>query len=220
MPKNVLLLMTAAAVFAAQAAVAQTVPAPPKMPAWDADLSVGLVSNSGKDEGRDYDNASVHAEARGDVGYYWTQHLKTEAGVSFLNRWRDYESELLPVAGLPGGGYAIIEKSLRMTVLTPTVTYQFFENTFAHPYVSAGARIGFLQTHATRYSQTYTQNRTTYTVPALESTDSTVIVRPMVAAGFKSYFNERTFLRTEGMTSFGADASPHLAARIGFGFDF
>jgi Outer membrane protein beta-barrel domain len=212
--------MTAAAVFAAHAAVAQTVPAPPKMPAWDADLSVGLVSNSAKDEGRDYDNSSVHAEARLDLGYYWTQHLKTEAGISFLNRWNDYESELFPVTGLPGGGYAIIEKSLRMTVLTPTVTYQFFENTFAHPYVSAGARIGFLDTHVTRYPQTYTQNRITYTVPSLDRTDSTIVVRPMVAAGFKSYFNERTFMRTEGMTSFGADGSPHLAARIGFGFDF
>jgi outer membrane protein with beta-barrel domain len=219
--RRAILITAAAALFIAHAAVAQTVPAAqPKMPAWDANLSVGLISNSAKDEGRDYDSTSVHGEVRVDVGHYWTQHLKTEAGISFLNRWDDYASESFPVAGLPGGGYSIIQKSIRMTVLTPALTYQFLENQFAHPYVSVGARVGFLKTHSTRYPQTYTQNRITYSVPPLDRTDSTIVVRPMLAAGFKSYFNERTFLRTEGMASFGADGNPHPAFRVGFGFDF
>jgi hypothetical protein len=45
-------------------------------------------------------------------------------------------------------------------------------------------------------------------------------VRPVVAAGYKSYFNEHAFMRTELQTSFGADATLHPAIRIGFGFDF
>jgi hypothetical protein len=220
--RRAILITTAATLFATHTAVAQTTvpPAQPTLPVWDASFTVGLVSNSAKDEGRDYDSASVHGEARVDVGRYWTQHLKTEAGVSFLNRWDDYASDSFPVAGLPGGGYSIIQKSVRMTVLTPSLTYQFLENEFAHPYVSVGARVGFLETHSTRFPQTYTQNRITYSVPPLDRTDSDVVVRPMLAAGFKSYFNERTFMRTEGMSSFGTDGSPHLAFRVGFGFDF
>jgi len=213
-------LTTAATLFAAVAG-AQTTPAvSPKMPAWDANFSLGLISNSKKDEGQDHDGSSVHAEGRVDVGHYWTQHLKTEAGVSILNTWDDYTYESFPVPGLPGGGYSIINKEMRMTLFTPTVTYQFLENQFAHPYVSGGARIGFLEAHSTRFPQTNTLNRLSYSVPALDSTDSTIVVRPILAAGFKSYFNERTFMRTEAQASFGADESAHLALRIGFGFDF
>ena len=107
-----------------------------------------------------------------------------------------------------------------MAAVTPTFTYQFLENQFAHPYLSAGVRVGFLETHSTRSSQIYTQNRVTYTAPALDRTDSSVIVRPVVAAGFKSYFSERTFLRTEAAAMFDAQGSPHVALRVGFGFDF
>jgi hypothetical protein len=57
-------------------------------------------------------------------------------------------------------------------------------------------------------------------VPALDRTDMSVAARPVVAAGYKSYFNERTFMRTELQTSFGRGGGPHPALRIGFGFDF
>jgi len=45
-------------------------------------------------------------------------------------------------------------------------------------------------------------------------------VRPVAAAGFKSYLNEHVFVRTEGSTMFGPDGSPYLALRLGVGFDF
>lgn len=220
MRRSLIPLTAAATLFAAFASAQTATSAQPKMPAWDADFSLGLISNSARDEGNPRDGSSTHADARFDVGYYWTQHLKTEAGVGFLNTWDDYEFETFPVPGLPGGGSSVIQKSLRMTVVTPTVTYQFLENQFAHPYVSAGARVSFLETRSTRYAQTYTQNRITYSVPPLDHTEFTVFARPVVAAGYKSYFNERTFMRSEVLASFGADGSPHPDLRIGFGFDF
>ena len=218
--RSLIPLTTAATLFAAVAS-AQTAPtAQPRMPAWDADFSLGLLSNSARDEGKPRDGSSTHADARVDVGYYWTQHLKTEAGVGFLNTWNDYEFETFPVPGLPGGGYSVVEESVRMAMVTPTVTYQFLENQFAHPYVSVGARVGFLETRSTRHAQTITQNRITYSVPALDRTDSRVLARPVVAAGYKWYFNERTFMRSEVQASFGPDGSLHPALRVGFGFDF
>ena len=107
----------------------------------------------------------MHAEARFDVGYYWTPHVKTEVGVGFLNTWEDYSFETFPVPSGRGGNFVFTNNSLRMVVVTPTFTYQFFENQFAHPYISVGARIGLLDTHSTRYPQTFTQNSVTYTAP-------------------------------------------------------
>jgi hypothetical protein len=213
-------LIAVATLFAAAAGAQTARTAQPKMPVWDTDFSLGLISNSAKDEGQTRDRSSTHADARFDIGHYWTQHVKAEAGVGFLNTWDDYEFESFPVPALPGGGYSVIEKSLRMTIVTPAVTYQFLENQFAHPYVSVGARVVFLETHSTRSAQTYTQNRIANSVPALDRTDFTVLARPVVAAGYKSYFNERTFMRSEVQVSLGPDGRPYPALRVGFGFDF
>jgi len=214
-------LVTTVTFLAVSVASAQTTPTqPPQLPGWDADFSLGLISNAVRDEGGDHDGSSVHAEARIDIGHYWTEHLKTEVGVGFLNRWEDYSYETYPVPSGRGGNFVFTNKSLRMVAVTPTFSYQFFENQFAHPYLCVGARIGFLDTHSTTSPQTFTQNGVTSIAPSLDRTDSAVFVRPVAAAGFKSYFNERTFLRTEGAAMFDAHGSPHLALRVGFGFDF
>lgn len=212
--------LTAAITLIATMAGAQTAGSTPVMPDWDVTFSLGVLSSSPKDEGENHDETVWHGEALLDVGHYWTQHVKTEAGISFLNQREDYDFEAFPVPGLPGGGYSVTQKSIRMALITPALTYQFGENAFAHPYVSAGARIALLDTHSSRDAQTITQNRTTYSIPSLNRTDSIVAVRPVVAAGFKSYFNERTFIRTEVQASIGADHRAHPAARVGFGFDF
>jgi hypothetical protein len=219
--RTVIALVIAATLAGRSAAIAQTPsPAAPQMPAWDADFSLGMISNSGRDEGDDHEHSSVHAEARVDFGHYWTQHLKTEVGLAFLNRWENYSYETVPIPSGRGGNYVFTNNSLRMVAVTPTFTYQFFENQFAHPYVSAAARVSLFDIHSSRYAQTVTQNGVTSTVPALERASSKVIVRPVVAAGFKSYLSEHAFVRTEGSTMFGPDGSPYLALRLGVGFDF
>jgi hypothetical protein len=45
-------------------------------------------------------------------------------------------------------------------------------------------------------------------------------VRPVVALGCKSYFNERTFIRSEFLTAFNRQGLAQLTLRAGFGFDF
>jgi len=215
------LTTAAAALFAAQSAVAQTAhPPQPHMPAWDTAFSLGMITNSAKDEGDESDRSSIHAEARFDIGHYWAQHVKMEAGVSFLNRWDDYDYEIIPVPGLRGGGYSYTARTMRMTTVTPMFTYQFFENQFVHPYLSAGARIGLLETHFARLPQTFTQQGFTYSVSAIDRTDSTVMVRPVVAAGCKSYFNERVFMRSEGQVLFDRRGNPFVSLRAGVGIDF
>lgn len=221
MRRTVTFLTLAAVIFAAQSAFAQTTPpTQPKMPAWDTNFSLGMITNSAKDEGDDADRSSIHAEARFDLGHYWTQHLKIEAGVSVLNRWDDYDYEIIPVPGLRGGGYAFTARTMRMTVVTPMFTYQFFENQFVHPYISAGARVGVLETHFARDAQAFTETGFTYSVTPIDRRETTVVARPVVAAGCKSYFNERVFARSEGQVVFDRRGNPFVSLRAGVGIDF
>jgi hypothetical protein len=218
--RNLVTLLTAAAATlgAAQTAGAQT--AQPAMPAWDTHFSVGMISNPARDEGDDSDRSSLHAEGRLDVGRYWTQHLKTELGLSFLNRFEDFDYETMPVPGVRGGVYSYVTRSMRMMALTPTFTYQFLENQWVHPYLSSGARVGILETHSTRLPQAFGAGGIPYPVEALDRTDTRVFVRPFVAAGAKSYFSQHVFARTEGQALFDASGNSHISLRIGVGLDF
>ena len=127
----------------------------PNMPAWDGNFSLGLLS--GEIEGPN--DRSDRLEARFDIGRYWTSHVKTELGLSLPNRWSSYDYTSFPVPGLQGGGFSSSQQSQQLVIVAPTLTYQFLENAFAHPYLSTGLRLMWLRTHATRAAQTYTQNR-------------------------------------------------------------
>lgn len=67
---------------------------------------------------------------------------------------------------------------------------QFFDNTWFHPFVSAGLEIVRLG------------------------------ARPYVAAGFKVYVSERAFIRSDVRTSWSSDGFAALAWHRGVGFDF
>jgi hypothetical protein len=97
------------------------------------------------------------------------------------------------------------------------MTYQFLENVFAHPYISAGVQV----TSFSEETQTYVYNTNFSTPPTHTSSSRTYTeARPFVAAGYKSYFNERVYLRSEILASFDTDGFSHATARLGFGFDF
>lgn len=155
------------------------------------------------------------------VGYFWNSHLKTEAGATFI--W-PYYSTTGAQEILNGGQvvYTYTSGEIRQTQLTFAATYQFFENSFAHPYVSGGARVGLLdidgfESYRSVYDNT-TRRQVTSVVPVDDSLD--VRVRPYVAFGSKSYFNERTYVRPEMVLGFNSNGIGQLGARLAFGFDF
>jgi hypothetical protein len=130
------------------------------------------------------------------------------------------EMEQFPVAGLPNGGYAFTDQTFRLFAVTPAFTYQFFENSFAHPFLSGGLNVGMLNEHRQRDQTTYRVSGISYTVQAVDSRRTTVLVRPFVAGGFKSYFNDRTFVRPEIQTAFGSGGASQVGLRLDFGVDF
>ena len=193
---------------------------------WDFDASVGLHASDAIDSGDSsgnsfYDSWWPTQAVSGDVGRYWTSHWKTEIGIVNYPGRTMYGQDPVPVPS--GVAYASYSARIERLQLSAASTYQFLDNVFAHPYVSVGARVGFLNVHKVRNSTVTVYNgRTvvTYPAPPLDSRETLVQLRPFLAGGFKSYFNERAFVRSELSTGFSDRGLSQFVMRLGFGVDF
>lgn len=196
--------------------------------AWDVDAGFGFHWVAARDgtivSGDEFHRDDWLASWAGtvDVGRYWSSHLKTEVGLTLLQGDDTVTSEQVTV---PDGarGYAYTWHRVKQTQVTVAATWQFLENAFAHPYVSAGARFGLLSIESSRNPTVSVWNGTTYReypVPAVEGHSFEVRPRPYVAVGSKSYFSERTFVRPELALGFNRDGLSQLGARLAFGVDF
>lgn len=192
---------------------------------WDADAGFGFIV-ADRDEvaaaDETYDEWGGSWIGDVEVGRYWTSHLKTSVGVNSgtATSWSGYESVTLPL-GVQGTAYLFGET--RKTQLVLSGTWQFLDNTFAHPYVTGGARIGFLELQAERssYAQALVNGTwRSYTIPVVERSWREVRTRPFVAVGSKAYFNERTFVRPEFALMFNQHGMRQWGLRLGFGVDF
>lgn len=195
---------------------------------WDLAVSAGLHVDREMEDVRDaqpnypyndYWDGGVGVQL--DVGRYWTSHLKTEASVAYLTSHEVFGSDVVPVAG--GLGQAFYQTDIARSYVGAAMTYQFFDNVFAHPYVSGGVRMSIFDRHKVRTPSAWVSDRLSsrdYPIPAFEVRDREVLVRPYVAAGFKSYFDERMFIRSEVSSLFSDRGPVHWALRLGFGVDF
>ncbi|HET9270495.1 MAG TPA: hypothetical protein VFO31_20100 [Vicinamibacterales bacterium] len=220
-----IVLVAACLTLAAGTADAQDAPKPSRslvaatFPRWDAGGSIGFLAVKTSDTLTTWADWEQKAEYRFDLGRYWTTHLKTDVAVSASNPWQDYESLQVTVPGVPRGFvYQNVDRQLFN--IAPAVTWQFRENTFMHPYVSGGVRLGLLQEHRYNESDTIRSGAITYTVPHVDERRTVVLARPFFAAGFKSYLSRSVFVRTEGRAGFAQDGMRQLTGVIGIGVDF
>ena len=178
---------------------------------WDLGTTVGILGASKRDFGRpeSYDNGPS-LTVNLDAGRYLTTHLKADAGLMWTNSRSYYET----TTGQPG--YTI--RTVRPTTLSGAITYQFFENVFAHPYLTTGVRVTTLPEHR----ETYLFENNNYGSRRLDTSvnQTSLEVRPFAGFGFKSYFNERWFMRSELLFAWDSHGVSHGTGRIGFGVDF
>jgi len=162
------------------------------------------------------DDAVIPAGAwTADLGRFWTPHFKTSVAVMTAGQ--------TTYGGSPAGIYdpRSFTTSYTRNVTQPaafaaSATYQFFDNEFAHPYVSAGARFASTSTLTQVYA-----TRSPYGLLSSTTAPVALEVRPVVGGGFKSYFgNGRAFMRSELMLSVGPHGTPHAILQIGAGVDF
>jgi hypothetical protein len=196
--------------------------------AWDFDIGSGIYGVDRIDgavitqEDEWYHDWNVSWSGGLHVGRYWSGRLKTEAGINLTQAYYSFGRELVT---LPDGqtGYAYVDNRVRQTQVTVSTAYQFLDNTFAHPYVAAGARVGLLQIDGSRYPQVYVNRDGSYRSYVIEEQrryDFAARVRPFIAVGSKSYFSERTFLRPEFVMAFNHTGISQMGLQLGFGVDF
>jgi hypothetical protein len=194
---------------------------PVDYPKWDADASWGLLFTNNRDL-RAFDNGDPAANALAlDVGWYFTTHLKADAGVMW-SQSHFADVRVVPIPGLPREYYYLewASVTIRPTSLSAALTYQFRENELVHPYLSAGVRTIWQALHTERAASRVTLRGVPYAVPAVDERETAVIARPFVAVGCKSYFNQWVFVRSELLVAMGPDTYSHTTLRIGAGVDF
>jgi opacity protein-like surface antigen len=153
----------------------------------------------------------------GDVGWYWTEHLKSEIGVSTTTTGSSFV--LVPI-GEPnprGYPYASGDRRSRDTRVVAQQIYQFGRNAWVHPYVGAGVALVW-ETSRVEFDQPPFGNPGP-PVPPPERTETATRVKPVVSAGVKAYFSPRAFFRGDVLLS-PWTSSRDVTLRAGIGVDF
>jgi hypothetical protein len=161
-----------------------------------------------------YDVATVGAS----VGRFFGPHVKAEADLATSASARVYTDQQVPIPTPPFFLYISQPLRFQMTTIAGGAAYQFLDNRWFHPVVSAGIEAG--RERRTVEQQFYPP--TVAAAPVLEPPGTSVSWRthPYVDAGFKWYASERAFVRSTLRTTFDRGGVAQVSWRSGFGFEF
>lgn len=169
--------------------------------------------------GDDWANAIFFGGA--GVGWYWTEHLKTQVDIGAGTEGDHYQHRLLVINGLSTSESS--RRSVQKTSLAVSQQYQFFRNQWFHPHVAAGLDLA-RETTTTEYTPVYVYDQVTRVSRQvsdfrIEGPLHRAVVRPFAEVGFKAYMTRRSFFTTDARLLFRGDLEEVLF-RFGFGVDF
>src|SRR4051812_13751540 len=145
------------------------------------------------------------------AGYYWTDHLKTEAGIASPGETEAYGTVSERLAN---GSFRYTSEWHRYegTKFSVAQMYQFGHNSMFHPFVVAGLDVDQERDAIERYVSTSNAHSED------ARTEVSLRTRAFAGAGFKAYFSERAFFRGEGR--FAGGRSPNqMTWTAGVGVD-
>jgi hypothetical protein len=208
-------LLLCLACLAATPLSAQTVTlAPPDPARWD--ISAGAGTFSGRRTGiNDWDTWYTTGAARIDVGFYWTPHLRTEATVLRSGEGHLFSQTPVVVPGQAFPSFQYATHRMQTTQVSAAVTYQFLENAWVHPFLSAGT---LLSVDRDRVEAAPTRPGPA-ALPVLTETQTSA-VHPFIAAGAKFYVSPRAFIRSDLRVSLGTGGRSQVSVGAGIGVDF
>jgi hypothetical protein len=205
------------------AAVLLTSPLPleaqmPATPRLDISGSVGWFANDRElPESLFYDDDTQHRWVfGGDVGLYWTEHLKSEIGISVTTTGSSFV--LVPIAEPHDRAYpyASGQRRTREARVVAQQIYQFGRNAWVHPYVGAGVVV-LRETSRVEFDQPPFANLG-LAVPLSQHAETATRVKPVVSAGVKAYLSPRAFVRGDILLS-PWTTSRDVTVRGGIGVD-
>jgi hypothetical protein len=202
--------VTAAVLLVTQAAGAQERPAISLMPAgdrtWDLAGHAGWSASHKPDIGAEWDDW-YNAFAGGvSAGRYLTPNVKAEIHAVEAREGRIYSQDpISPADAFPA--FRPREHYFRTTSIGASVSYQFFENQWFHPFAGGGLEV-IREHHRVEVPQHFQPPRgpggSALTVPAVSfAPEVTYSARPFLTTGFKWYVAERAFMRATLQVSIG-----------------
>jgi hypothetical protein len=219
-----LLLVPAVVMALVPCAAAQTVSAvtfPTSTPRPDVAGSLGWlnVNKSELSDGNDWYNRSVQGALT--FGWYWSTHIKTEIEVSASTDAELYAAREEFING--SRVFVASEYVFGTKRLTLSGQYQFGENAWFHPHLAAGIDVN-RETRRRLDRDVYVYDPAAR-VPALvhravqHPAVSDTHVRPVIGAGFKGYFTQKGFVRSDLRLTVGKRVE-EAVVRFGIGVDF
>ena len=167
----------------------------------------------------DWYNRSAYGGAI--LGWYWTDHLKTEVEFGATSLAELYAAQTIYIDGQQA--YRSSQHRFSTRRITAGQQYQFFRNAWAHPHVAIGADMTWEthQQHDDPLSLYDQASRTSRVVQAARtigpSTD--LEVRPFAEVGTKLYLSPRAFFRSDLRMTLH-DGVDEVLLRFGLGVDF
>lgn len=158
------------------------------------------------------------------AGYYWTDHLKTEIGALWTT---DGETSGNGVITLPVAQVGWVYHTNRFSARQFGIGqhWQFGRNAMFHPWIGAGVDVVHIESELDRPAQfifvSASPGRPAQSLPIEAAVLQSVTNRalPYAAAGFKAYFSERGFVRTDLKLQLRSGVE-QVAWKIGVGVDF
>jgi hypothetical protein len=199
----------------------------PAQPAWDIAAFAGVLAGSAPLE-RDepYGDDWLHTGQGGViVGRHVTTHLKVEFEASATGSASRFVQQFVTAPGIPYPYPVGSEVITSVRSLVGAVTWQFFDNEWVHPFVTAGVAADFERRGLHVWEQRYYPGDPRSTGSVLvaadrrEGPETSRVLRGLFGGGAKLYVHERAFIRADGRLAIGANAH-NVAFRIGVGLDF
>jgi outer membrane protein with beta-barrel domain len=154
------------------------------------------------------------------AGWYWTDNLKTELDFGAGTESQVYRSTPITIGGR--STYVSTQSTISQRTLGVSQQYQFFRNDWFHPHVAGGVNVSWEDitdeiSPVVIYDPAAPPRQVEPGRRAGPRTETTV--RPFIGTGFKAYFNQRGFFRTDIRFAFRSGLDEVLV-RAGFGIDF
>jgi opacity protein-like surface antigen len=207
----------------AASADAQAVTLAPTNPTrWDTAVSVGWLGGNKEDIAEPWNEWYDTFATSVDVGRYWTSHLKTELGATFTSEGGVYSQEQFAVPGQPSPVFFSREHRYAVKALTLGAAYQFFENSWVHPFVAGGVQLAWERHHIeTPFPLVFGRDGRSVAAPPADGTRRTTFdPQPLLSCGAKFYISERGFIRSDITAAVDRGATARVSWRIGGGIDF
>jgi hypothetical protein len=183
---------------------------------WDAGGYVGWVGGQRVAVGSTFDQWSDAASFSASGGYYWTPHVKVELQFAATT----WDEVFVQSSFDNGASFRFGQQRSRTDRLTAAVHYQFFENTWFHPFAAAGVTGTRESTRLELSEQRICPPLPCISVPLPVESAARHYARPFVGTGFKWYLTERAFIRSDLGFVLAASDRASVQWHTGFGLDF